>query len=197
VRPPPGPGQTGGQGEGRALSLTTKGPCLAQAQRGTRLARAAGACASAACPLVYAACAAPLCSRLLPRGLSEKAVDNARQDLGLLLSQCNQEVGGRAAGLYGARLLLSVRRGRVAGHSCSKHRLLEGAARRWDHKTACASGLHNLGPPCSCEDPTSCGTHPPAPAGCAPQVESVVYEHHQRFLEACKGVEEIEDQVGW
>lgn len=51
------------------------------------------------------------------RVLSEKAVDNARQDLGALLSQCNEEV------------------------------------------------------------------------------ESVVYEHHQRFLEACKGVEDIEDQV--
>jgi len=51
------------------------------------------------------------------RGLSEKAIDNARQDLGALLAQCNEEV------------------------------------------------------------------------------ESVVYEHHQRFLEACKGVEDIEDQV--
>ncbi|KAI8463224.1 MAG: hypothetical protein J3K34DRAFT_153633 [Monoraphidium minutum] len=30
---------------------------------------------------------------------------------------------------------------------------------------------------------------------CTEEVEGVVYEHHQRFLEACKGVEDIEDQV--
>lgn len=35
------------------------------------------------------------------------------------------------------------------------------------------------------------------PRGCfLLQVESVVQQHHQRFLQACAGVEALEDQVG-
>ena len=31
---------------------------------------------------------------------------------------------------------------------------------------------------------------------CAEEVEGVVYDHHQAFLEACQGVEDLEDKVG-
>jgi hypothetical protein len=107
--------------------------------------------------------------------LGEKAIDNARRDLGALLATCTEEVGGHC---WPQCCWLAAK-----AHN-RQNRLFQAT------RSSCWPVAALVQPPFDCCCCCCC-------CCLLAQVESVVQQHHQRFLQACAGVEALEDQVGW
>jgi hypothetical protein len=107
-------------------------------------------------------------------GLSEKAIDNARQDLGALLATCNEEVCLCVCGGGACRAGLDA--------VCETPTLTLHVS----DSVPASLGLQSAALPCAVPNPYVL---------LLLQVESVVQQHHQRFLQACSGVEALEAQV--